>query len=761
MNESNLTHNTQETNQGDENDNIKSVITGIRDLDELWEDIKDDSSLLIEGIKDVRTLVMQICRNHVNEQIENQRNCKKTTPCLLITLDDNKEKLIKYAKEALDWKEESISAGYFKIITDNFKFEGKNETHYWDSPEYFLEGIQKLHMSMLREKNQEKNQNYEPREGVGDNTKLQIDGGIIVFYSLNSFFERKTANGKIWNKKDVMENLFKFNEINGLKSLLIYTYAREIEKYKETHERDRPTYSDKKVYDRLYYDMCHSSLRFKDMDVFNDGRMQNFIQLTNVHSSIDSFWIPYFFVKGKGIVSYNDINEDFFGIKPSEAIKKIEIIEDITEKKKALKDFLDERFGELKKDIISSYNLKYSEGKKKDVYSDENDQIKSLSLDFKWQFDFPKLGKGLEPLKIGLNRLVSIISPWCPWDNYWIVCNLVYSALRECYPILYLSIDDNPDNLIYNWANFFERIDINEIDITDNEKNISLNKVNDDTDLINLINREGDGLKNRESKLTLALLNYINATGGESFLINPKEFVRNDLKLLITTGEDLPRGLRDELEDKWNTTISATYASSEAVIGMECQKHDGYHFWADMLLLEALDEDNNPVGDGEKGEIALTPLFGETLPLIRYKLGDLVRISWERCPCRLDYPRVWFEGRLKNSFVLASAINVFHFQIKKVMETIPFNLLRYQITINDGPDDIDYLEITLEANKTDEKSKEVVKQAFERLSIDFEDGIVHKFINFDIKLVNPGYLTRNEKSQKQKQFIIDNRRFKR
>jgi phenylacetate-CoA ligase len=240
------------------------------------------------------------------------------------------------------------------------------------------------------------------------------------------------------------------------------------------------------------------------------------------------------------------------------------------------------------------------------------------------------------------------------------------------------------------------------------------------------------------------------------------DIAKNNIRLLISTGEDVPLGLRNELESLYNAELSATYASSEAVLGVECGEHNGYHYWADKLLIEVLDpETGEPLGENKVGEIAITPLFGEVMPLIRYKLGDLVEISWDKCGCGLEYPRIWFKGRKKNTFVLQSGINVFHYQIKEAIDTLPFKAYSYRVILEDGKEGQDNVTLILETKEgKDPKNKRIAQERLKSLSIDFKDGISQNFVDFEVELMTSEEFRKMEKSKKQKVFIIDKRRYK-
>lgn len=235
----------------------------------------------------------------------------------------------------------------------------------------------------------------------------------------------------------------------------------------------------------------------------------------------------------------------------------------------------------------------------------------------------------------------------------------------------------------------------------------------------------------------------------------------NNLRLIGTTGEDVLPGLRKEIEERWGAEVSAMYAATEAVIGVECKYHDGYHVWADDLLIEVVDEQGNAVKDGQKGNLVITKLFGEAIPLIRYKLGDIVSFSWEKCRCGIEYPRIWFEGRGENTFVLASGVNVEAYQIKEVISHIDFPVLRYKVEITEGIFGEDIVTFFLETDALSKRNREQAKKEFSSLSIDFDDVVKGELVKFDVNLVTPGQFGSTDYTSKQQGIVIDKRRFHR
>ena len=76
-------------------------------------------------------------------------------------------------------------------------------------------------------------------------------------------------------------------------------------------------------------------------------------------------------------------------------------------------------------------------------------------------------------------------------------------------------------------------------------------------------------------------------------------------------------------------------------VAFECQEQNGMHFWEDCYLVEIIDpETGEPVPDGEIGELVLTTLDREMMPLLRYRTRDLTRILPGECPCGRTHLRI-------------------------------------------------------------------------------------------------------------------------
>ncbi len=92
--------------------------------------------------------------------------------------------------------------------------------------------------------------------------------------------------------------------------------------------------------------------------------------------------------------------------------------------------------------------------------------------------------------------------------------------------------------------------------------------------------------------------------------------------------------LSKKIKKDWNIELYSTYASTEMGTAFnECEFHQGGHHHPELIIVEVLDEDNNPVPVGEVGELTVTTLGVEAMPLLRFKTGDMVQAFEGDCKC--------------------------------------------------------------------------------------------------------------------------------
>lgn len=118
-------------------------------------------------------------------------------------------------------------------------------------------------------------------------------------------------------------------------------------------------------------------------------------------------------------------------------------------------------------------------------------------------------------------------------------------------------------------------------------------------------------------------------------------------------------------------------------VAFECIEQNGMHFWEDCYLVEIIDPDTGePVPDGEIGELVLTTLDREMMPLIRYRTRDLTRILPGTCPCGRTHLRIdRIKGRSDDMFII-KGVNIFPMQVEKILVQFPQLGSNYLITLD-------------------------------------------------------------------------------
>jgi phenylacetate-CoA ligase len=129
---------------------------------------------------------------------------------------------------------------------------------------------------------------------------------------------------------------------------------------------------------------------------------------------------------------------------------------------------------------------------------------------------------------------------------------------------------------------------------------------------------------------------------------------KSTVSKLITIGEPIRKAdftltaLGQKLEESWGAQVFSSYGLTELQTAFcECQKSCGGHVHPEFILAEIVDEDGNKLPNGQPGEVVVTPLGVEGVPLVRFRTGDISRLSTEPCECGWNTPRLGpIEGRL-------------------------------------------------------------------------------------------------------------------
>jgi phenylacetate-CoA ligase len=134
-------------------------------------------------------------------------------------------------------------------------------------------------------------------------------------------------------------------------------------------------------------------------------------------------------------------------------------------------------------------------------------------------------------------------------------------------------------------------------------------------------------------------------------------------------------------------------------LGIDCQAREGIHVWEDHYFCEVVDpETGRPRVDGEEGELVVSTLTREGLPLIRYRTHDLTRVrSRERCACGRTHLRLdRFRGRT-DDMVIFRGVNFYPQQVESLILRLPGIGHEYQIVLDRTPGGSDRLALFIEA----------------------------------------------------------------
>ncbi|AEA47493.1 phenylacetate--CoA ligase family protein [Archaeoglobus veneficus] len=167
----------------------------------------------------------------------------------------------------------------------------------------------------------------------------------------------------------------------------------------------------------------------------------------------------------------------------------------------------------------------------------------------------------------------------------------------------------------------------------------------------------------------------------EAMGIKPDEI---GLKIGCFGAEPWSDNTRKRLEDAFGLKAYDSYGLSEMNgpgVAFECEEQNGLHIWADHYFIEIVDEEGNPAAEGEKGELVLTPLTKEALPLLRYKTGDITFIMDDECSCGRTHPKIHRILGRADDMIVVRGINVFPSQIEHVLMQIPEVGDHFQVVI--------------------------------------------------------------------------------
>lgn len=208
----------------------------------------------------------------------------------------------------------------------------------------------------------------------------------------------------------------------------------------------------------------------------------------------------------------------------------------------------------------------------------------------------------------------------------------------------------------------------------------------------------------------LRLIEYAEANG--------IDYKNSSIKRIIGIGE----GLREQdfslnllghrIKEKWDVELFATYSSTEmGATFSECPYGCGGHVHPELIITEIIGEDNLPVKDGEVGEVVVTTLGVEGMPLLRFRTGDISSKITAQCKCgRNSYRLTPLVGR-KNNMIKLKGTTIYPPAINDVLDNTPY-VINYVVIVQNSYAGTD--EVVVKVGVTPGQNFDIIKDLKDR-----------------------------------------------
>lgn len=227
------------------------------------------------------------------------------------------------------------------------------------------------------------------------------------------------------------------------------------------------------------------------------------------------------------------------------------------------------------------------------------------------------------------------------------------------------------------------------------------------------------------------------------------------LKAAICGAEPWTENMRKEIEARLRLKAYDIYGLSEVMgpgVAADCEYHCGLHVYEDHFMPEIINPDTlEPCKEGETGELVITTITKEAIPLIRYRTRDLTSITYEKCQCGRTLARISrFKGR-SDDMLIIRGVNVFPSQVEAALLEVTETTPHYQLIV-DRVNNLDTLEVQVEVEERffSDEIKEL-----EKLTQKIKN-VLQSAIGLSVKvtLVEPKSIQRSEGKAKR---VIDKR----
>lgn len=220
--------------------------------------------------------------------------------------------------------------------------------------------------------------------------------------------------------------------------------------------------------------------------------------------------------------------------------------------------------------------------------------------------------------------------------------------------------------------------------------------------------------------------------------------------------EPWTEGMRREIEERFGIEAFDLYGLTEVIgpgVAAECSLHQGLHINEDHFYPEIIDPDTGALlPPGEPGELVLTCLTREAIPLLRYRTRDRVTLLADPCPCGRTSVRMQRVRGRTDDMLIVRGVNIFPSQIEQVLLAHMGLSSNYQIVVDRQRDQLDSLEIRVEPDEPLRDQSSEARAAFERTIT--EDLYQVLGLHARVLFVEPHQLPRSEGKVKR---VVDRR----
>ncbi|MGD0788427.1 MAG: phenylacetate--CoA ligase [Terracidiphilus sp.] len=177
------------------------------------------------------------------------------------------------------------------------------------------------------------------------------------------------------------------------------------------------------------------------------------------------------------------------------------------------------------------------------------------------------------------------------------------------------------------------------------------------------------------------------------------DFKELPLRAGVFGAEPWTESMRRHIENASSIEAFDIYGLSEIIgpgVGCECRRHQGLHIFEDHFYPEIVDpETGAPLPEGTEGELVLTTLSKQAMPMIRYRTRDITMLLPGRCECGRTLRRIGRIGRRSDDMLIIRGVNVFPSQVEAALLEIEGTLPHYQILLT-REHGLDQMEVQVE-----------------------------------------------------------------